>query len=249
MSLGADAMAAAALGGSAESAALPVFGYAAAPGLLGAPALRARNGLLISASAVAPSPLGAAGVLGINDFTALLDPERPDRYVMDLIGPGGTVRAPISSWQATIQDGRANFVQCVVPAATPYMSAINAATSVVVSRRSQTRAGEWIEYEMARAPVQTTSYARGPYRGTATISGYTAAVELSEAEPPARYDRALPGVRSISVGGGGVRARCAIDWLLRPGHRASADGETFVVSYINYYVNANDSYCDVGERV
>lgn len=201
---------------------------------------------------LAPGPLAgvrAPWVVVINDFTSLLDPTRADRYVMDLIGPGGAVRVPISSWQATIQSARANFVQCVVPAATPYMSAINASTEFVVLRRSQTRDGEWIEYEMARCPLQTTSYDRGPYRGTATLSGYTAAVELSQDAPPVVYSRALPGVRSISVGDGGVRARCAIDWLLRPGHTASADGETFVVAYINYYVNANDSYCDVGERV
>ena len=201
---------------------------------------------------LAPGPLAgvrAPWVVVINDFTSLLDPTLADRYVMDLIGPGGTVRVPISSWQATIQSARANFVQCVVPAATPYMSAINASTEFVVLRRSQTRDGEWIEHEMARCPLQTTSYDRGPYRATATISGHTAAVTLSEDAPPVVYSRALPGVRSISVGGGGVRARCAIDWLLRPGHTASADGETFVVAYINYYVNANDSYCDVGERV
>lgn len=197
----------------------------------------------------APSPLGAPSILAINDFTGLLDPTLADRYVMDLIGPGGTVRVPISSWQATIQSARANFVQCVVPAATPYMSAINAASEFVVLRRSQTRDGDWVEHEMARAALQTTSYDRGPYRGTATLSGYTAAVALSQDAPPVVYSRALPGVRSISVGDGGVRARCAIDWLLRPGHTASADGETFVVGYINYYVNANDSYCDVGERV
>jgi hypothetical protein len=248
MTIGASALGADAVGAGPAGQEV-IYGLISAPSSLGAPAILARNGALIEGLISAPSPLGTVRMVAINDFTDLLDPHQPDRYVMDLLVDGARVRAPISSWQATIQDGRANFVQCVVPAATPYMSAINAATSVVVSRRSQTRAGEWIEYEMARAPVQTTSYDRGPYRGTATISGYTAAVELSEAEPPARYDRALPGVRSISVGGGGVRARCAIDWLLRPGHRASADGETFVVSYINYYVNANDSYCDVGERV
>ena len=197
----------------------------------------------------APSPLGAPSVVAINDFTGLLDPTLADRYVMDLIGPGGAVRVPISSWQATIQRARANFAQCVVPAATPYMDLINAASEFVVLRRSQTRDGDWVEHEMARTALQTTSYDRGPYRGTATLSGYTAAVALSQDAPPVVYSRALPGVRSISVGGGGVRARCAIDWLLRPGHTASADGETFVVAYINYYVNANDSYCDVGERV
>lgn len=246
MSFGAEPFALAPFGATASGGATQ--GFVSAPSPLGAPSILGQNGAAIDAYFSAPSPLGAPSVVAINDFTGLLDPTLADRYVMDLIGPGGTVRVPISSWQATIQSARANFVQCVVPAATPYMSAINASSEFVVLRRSQTRNGDWVEHEMARTALQTTSYDRGPYRGTATLSGHTAAVALSQDAPPVVYSRALPGVRSISVGGGGVRARCAIDWLLRPGHTASADGETFVVAYINYYVNANDAYAEVGER-
>ena len=90
---------------------------------------------------------------------------------------------------------------------------------------------------------------QGPQRATATISGYTAAAIDTGDTTAATYNRPLPGLRSISVSPSGVRARCAIDWLLRPGHRAIAGAQNFVVAYINYYVNGNDAYCDVGERV
>ena len=248
MTFGASPFGAAPFGDS--GGAEPTTAIILAPSPLGAPAVRVRYGSPVSAHVLAPSPLGgAAHVLAINDFTSLLDAQQPDRYVMDLIVSGAPVRVPISSWQATIQTGRANFLQTVVPAASGWMDAILAADEFVISRRSPTRAGEWVEHEMARVPLEQWSYDQGPQRATATISGYTAAAIDTGDTTAATYNRPLPGLRSISVSPSGVRARCAIDWLLRPGHTASADGETFVVAYINYYVNANDSYCDVGERV
>ena len=65
-------------------------------------------------------------------------------------------------------------------------------------------------------------------------------------DPPAAYDRALTGLRTVSSGSS-LRVRCAVDWLLRPGHRAYVQGVPFVVRYINYYAPAGfDSYMDVG---
>ena len=199
----------------------------------------------------APSPIagiGAARVVAWNDFTGQLG-SAISQYVMDLATPGGIVRVPVSSWQATLQAGLANYVQCVIPAATDYTAAIEAATEFAVSRRAITPGGATVEYEMARAPAQTIRFDRGPQRKTCTLSGYTAAsAPIGTDPPPAVYDRALQGVRSISSGAGGVRVRCAIDWTLRPGHRAFVEGAPFVVSYINYYVTGGDAYADVGER-
>lgn len=221
-----------------------------APSPLGAPSIRMRYGLPASALVRAPSPLGAAPyVLAVNDFTGLLDPYQPDRYAMDLIVDGSPVRVPISSWQATVQIERANFVQAVVPAAAPWVDTILAAQEFSISRRSMTRDGEWVEHEMARAALEQWSLDQGPQRSTATISGYTAAAINTGDTTAAAYNRTLPGLRSLSISPAGVRARCAIDWLLRPGHRAVAGEQSFVVSFINYYANANDSYADVGERV
>jgi hypothetical protein len=127
-----------------------------------------------------------------------------------------------------------------------WASAINAATEFVISRRAVLPSGMALEQEMARAPAEQAQFDRGPLRHTCTLSGYSTAF-AANANPPAIYDRALTGLRSISSGANNYRARCAVDWLLRPGHRAFVDGVPFIVSYINYYAPSGfDSYMDVG---
>lgn len=197
-----------------------------------------------------PSPLLVPGpsFVAWHDFTGLIG-DVISQYVMDLDTPGGPVRVPVSSWQATLQDGMANYVQCVIPAASPFVTALEAATAFTVRRRAVAPSGVAVEYPMATAPAQIVRFDRGPQRNTCTLSGYTAAAApIGTDPPPALYDRELVGVRSISSGAGGVRVRCAIDWTLRPGHRAFVEGAPFVVSYINYYVTGGDAYADVGER-
>lgn len=166
---------------------------------------------------------------------------------MDLVTPGGLVRVPISSWQATLQTDVQSYVQCVVPAATDWVPDIEVATEFVISRIGTLLDGSTIEYEMARAPAQTVSLDGGAYNYTATISGYTAALTAVE-NPPASLDRTLTGVRTISRNSGNTRVRCDIDWLLRPGQRAYLDAEPIIVSYVNYYVPGFDQYMDVGDR-
>ncbi len=203
----------------------------------------------VSARIAVASPLGAGAVTAVHDFTGLLG-DVISHYVMDLDTPGGAVRVPISSWQATLQAGLSNYVQCVIPAATPHVEALSSATAFAVRRRAVRSGGQAVEYTMATAPAQTLRFDRGPQRNTCTLSGYTpASAPIGTDPPPALYDRELRGVRAISSGAGGIRARCAIDWTLRPGHRAFVEGLPFVVSYINYYVNGTDAYADVGERV
>jgi len=231
------------LGAPALLARQPVFGYAAAPSMLGAPALLARQPVF--GYAAAPSPLGAPAALAYHDFTGQLG-DAVSLYVMDLITPTGTVRVPISSWQATLQTGASNYVQCVVPACAPWVETINAATEFVVSRRAVLTSGQALEYEMARAPTEQRSFAQGPQRYTCTLAGYSTAFAAS-LDPPAAFDRTLTGVRSVSSGTA-LRVRAEIDWLLRPGQRAFAQGVGFVVGYINYYAPSGDAYMDVGEQ-
>lgn len=78
-----------------------------------------------------------------------------------------------------------------------------------------------------------------------TLSGYPAGA--SAPTIPATYE--LAGVRYIEENSTGTySARCAIDWLLRPGDTVSVDEITFTADYINYYANDRDSYMDVGSR-
>lgn len=226
-------------------AAALVAAHTATPGPLGIPTALAS--MPLAGWAAAPSPLGAATATAYHDFTGQLG-DLITRYTMDLITPTGTVRVPVSSWQATLQTGSSNYVQCVIPACTVWVGAILAATEFVISRRATLPNGAAIEMEMARAPADQAQFDQGPQRHTCTLSGYSDAF-AEDLDPPATYDRTLAGVRSISTGEGNLRVRCAIDWLLRPGHRAYVNGTPFVVGYINYYAPSGfDAYMDAGSR-
>lgn len=220
----------------------------AVPGPLGAEQVLATFASFATAAIVsAPSPLGAVAVLGYHDFSAAVSP-LGGLSLLDLVTPGGLVRVPISSWQATLQTTDANYVQCVIPACTPWVDALNAATEFVIYRRATLYEGGTIDYEMVRAPAEQLRFDRGPERHTCTLSGYSPGF-AEDLDPPATYDRALAGVRSISRGANDLRVRCAVDWLLRPGHRAYVEGAPFVVGYINYYAPTGfDAYMDIGSR-
>jgi hypothetical protein len=194
----------------------------------------------------ATSPLGAASMLAHSDFAGGISDLDVDSYVMDLTTPGGVVRVPMSSWQATLQSGRSNYLQCVVSAAQEWADDIADAT-VFTIYRSVTLEGQALEHEMGHAPV-TYQIDQGPSRYTATISGYTDGYPVVD-DPEPLFDRTLFSIRSITTTASGYRVRCAVDWLLRPGQRAFIDdSRSFVVAYINYYVAQGDAYMDVGER-
>lgn len=224
--------------------AMPVVStYARAPTPLGAPAALAK--IVNVVRAATPTMLGTPAALATHDFTGALG-DSITRYVMDLMTPTGTVRVPISSWQATLQSGSSSYVQCVVPACLAWVAAINAATEFVIYRRADVPGTALtIEYEMARSATEQAQYNQGPRRYTCTLSGYPDAY-ASNINPFKAWDRQLAGVRFISSGSG-LRVRCAIDWLLRPGDWAYVGAVPFVVRYINYYALESDGYMDVGE--
>lgn len=215
------------------------------PGILGDVAFVALKGRVWQAAI--DSPLGAVTALAFTDYTSVIPAGATIRYTMDLETPDGTVRVPISSWQATLQTENQSYVGCVVPACTEWLPDIEAATEFAINR-SVTVDGAEISQEMARAPLQTLQVDQGPARKTASLSGYSDAF-TEDSDPAAIYDRSLEGIRSVSSYASGSRVRCAIDWLLRPGQRALYQETSMVVSYVNFYVNATDSYMDVGERL
>jgi hypothetical protein len=217
----------------------------AAPGPLGPAQILAT--FPVVASIAAAGPLGAPRLLAWHDFTTSLTGLESTRYVMDLITPGGVVRVPISSWQATLQTDASSYVQCVVPAAQDYSAHILAATEFVITRQATLPGGQVVSYEMARSPVQSISPSQGPTNYTIVLSGYPDALTANE-DPPIEQDRTLVGVRSAAGLSGSMRVRCSIDWLLRPGMRAYQGSAPILVDYINYYVNDRDQYMDVGER-
>lgn len=183
--------------------------------------------------------------LAVHDFSAVVG--TVSLYVLDVIDVDDVAtRVPISSWQATQQVGRSNYLQVVIPAATLWVDAINAAVSFTVYRRAVLDDGFVFEYAMASSVVTEARFDTGPYRSTCTISGYEAGI-VDPGTPSTVFDRTLTGIRSTSSGSSGLRVRCAIDWLLRPGQRAYVEGSPIIVRYMNLYATGTDAYMDVGE--
>lgn len=214
-------------------------------GLPLAPAAAAR--VSIGALAADTGPLGAPAAFGFTDFTARLASDTPTRYRGYLVTPGGTVEVPISSWQATLQTGSMCYAQCVVPAIHDLLPVLEAATDFFVTKLGVLIDGTPVQTEIVRCPIGAKRYDRGVTNYSASLTGYFSA--YSEiADPDARYDRTLTGIRTTSVYDSGLRVRCNIDWLLRPSQRAWFMGAPMVVGFMNLYGMADDSYMDVGER-
>ena len=198
------------------------------------------------ASVAVPSMLdGAVSAVAWHDYTTAINPGDKELYVMDLTTPGGEVRVPIKSWQATLQLDTANYVQCVIPAVEDWITEIESATNFTIYRIVEI-GSVTIEQLMATADTELFNTNKGPVNYTGVLSGYTSSAFAEDAHEA--YERTLEGIRSISTGPGGTRVRCRIDTLLRPGYTAIADGSPFVTSYINYYALSSGAYMDVGER-
>lgn len=193
-----------------------------------------------------PSPIGHARVLAQIDLSPALG-DAVTYYAMELVGGNTPVRVPISSWQATLQLGRMNYVQCVVPAAAEYVEAIGTRSEFVIYRGARLPSGLPVETEMARAPIQAATLQQGPFRMTCLLSGYSPGFASEDGE--AVTERVMTGMLAVSVdAGGNRRVRADIDWVLRPGMRAVVGDQSFVAAYINYYVSSSQAYMDVGER-
>ena len=195
-----------------------------------------------------PSPIAApcGAAEPFVDWAADLDPITSRIYYALELDDGvlDAIRPPISSWQATVQTGRASYAQAVIPAATQWIDAVTARAGgeFIVYRGVRYQNGDTQEAELARAPLNDVRVDRGPTNVTMTISGYA-----TLAASGTLLNRTLKNVRSESISGG-FRVRADLDFFLRPGHQATSRGTVFTVSYINYYVTGGDEYMDVGER-
>lgn len=219
-----------------------------AEGPLGAPELLGRVHAAAFISVEGPLLYAVSpAVLGWHDFSGAINGAGVARYYMDLITPGGDVRVPISSWQATLQTDSAQYVQCVVPACAEWVDDITDATAFRLSRLLTLSSGATLEYQIAQAPLDTVQFAQGSTNHSATLSGYIDAAPVLTW--PDGTERTLTGVQSIYTYSSGLRVRCAIDWLLQPGQSAQVGETVFTASYINYIVSGNEAYMDVGERL
>lgn len=229
---------------SARATVQPVA-FAADGGSARAPAML---GWHLFAMAHVDAPMAPQSAYAAHDFRPLVN-TYPIRYTMELSTPGGTVVVPISSWQATLQTDSQCYAGCVIPNCAAWLDEIQAASEFTVYRHCTTRANEPLKHQMVRAPVQAYQIDQGTTNYTCSLQGYFDAY-ASEPDPAPRYDATLAGLRSVSTYGSGLRVRSAIDWLLQPAQRAyyGDAGASLVVSFINYYANGSDEYCDVGSR-
>jgi hypothetical protein len=206
-----------------------------------------------SVDIAAPSPLGGARPLVLNDFGQLItDPV--ERYTLTVTAdPESSVdeplHLPISSWQATLQTERANFLQVVIPNAAPYMFDLSTriGSQEFIVFRETTIGGINVRSEMARASLDTVQLQEGATTGTATLRGYT---EAFAGSPDELRTIVLTGVRTRTQDLlATARVRCDIDWFLRPGQEVTDATIIFTADYINYFVpSEGDSYMDVGTR-
>jgi hypothetical protein len=201
---------------------------------------------MINGGPIASTPLAAPYGEPFVDWSLDIDPITARTYYALEIDDGvlDAIRIPISSWQATVQTGRASYTQAVIPGALQWVGAVSdrADGEIIIYRGVRYSNGDTQEVELARAPLQISTLDEGPINQTMRVSGYSTITP-----PSGALTRTLRNIRSRSTTSG-LRVRCDIDWFLRPGHTADAGGSLFTVSYINYYANTSDEYMDVGER-
>ena len=196
---------------------------------------------------ILPGPEGVLRGSLFNDFSGIIPVEARIYYACELVAEGlPPLRVAISSWQATSQIEQASFAQIVIPGVLDLLSDIQAYADsdgeFIVYRGAQLPGSDAkAESPLIRSPMQTLRFQRGPANATLTISGYTVLPT-----PDVVTTRILQNIRSQTLEPR-QRIRCDIDWFLAPGFTASALGDSFVVGWINYYANAQDSYMDVGE--
>lgn len=186
---------------------------------------------------------------GFQDWASIISPiQLQEIYTLTVTGGADSlddIVIPISSWQATSRASpRQSYVQAVVPAARQYLEALEARVNgdLVISQGFKFDDGSVKTEEIVRARFDTSRYDEGAARFTVTLSGYSPGAELQTGY------RMLQGVRSVSLTSGKYRVRCKADLFLRPGMIANTGGVSFPVSYINYYANGTDRFCEVSDE-
>lgn len=200
--------------------------------------------------ALAPFVCSTPTLAGIHDFTTQIPEGSVVRHFCDFSGGATTLRLPISSWSATIQQTLKQYLQVAIPNVGAWVEELAERRSLGaefwVLRAVTLPDGRHIEQELARAPMSTLRFDQGPLRFTGSVSGYADPVE--SAVFPEGYTRTLRGVSLLSLTDATVRVRSAIDWLLRPGHTVIAAGYEFGAAYIIFTVTESQDYMDVGSR-
>jgi hypothetical protein len=157
------------------------------------------------------------------------------------------ILATVSSMARTTEDVRATYATLTAPAASSHeLQSLHAETTLIYSGSQSGRAGiaERIENGYSRMHWGYHNLQQAGTEMMQVFENFTGGIYV----PDTDQVRTLQKIRSVNASPG-LRARCEIDWRLRPGMTAIMNGVAITAAYINYYVNASDSYMDVGERV
>ena len=181
------------------------------------------------------------------DWTRNVDPRLLQAaYLLSVRADGlPTMEVPISSWQATANEGeRASFVQAVIPAAADWIAALGERINgrLVIRMGYRFEDGSERFEDLIESSFTDFRYDRGPRNATATLSGYAYLGQTSTGT------RALRDVQQVSQQGGKYRVTCALDLSIRPGMTVQFGAASFPASFINYYVNRTGAFCQIGER-
>ncbi|MBE0403059.1 hypothetical protein [Halomonas citrativorans] len=230
------------LNSGALGAALPPAG-----GIECIPIVKRLPGSAINSSPLGSWALNASGgtlVIGCDDGPQgeLFDPlERVEVYLLQI----GELRAPMSSFQATMRLTGKSFLQAIVPAGDAVLPALEYGAPMQVQLGYYyPSVDEFSDLEtIAQAPLQQIRSDEGATRYTLTLSGYGV---LPKADP---RQRELRDIQTRSINQGVRRIRCSVDMLLRPGSYAiDGDGATIEVGQVQYFVNASSAAMEVYEN-
>lgn len=210
------------------------------------PIIKRLPGSVLNSAPLGSWALNSSGgtiVIGCDDGPqgALFDPlERVEVYLLVI----GELSVPMSSFQATMRRTGKSFLQAIVPAGDRLLPTLEYGALMQVQLGYYYPSVD--EYDgletIALAPLEQIRSDEGPTRFTLTLSGYG---DFPQAEP---RERILQGVQSRSINQGVRRVRCNVDLLLRPDNYAvDANGESFHVGQIQYFVNATSAAMEVIE--
>ena len=180
---------------------------------------------------------------------------------------GELVEIPITNWQATIQNDRQSYAQITLPDTDETSEIISKNYYYIYQRVSdEDVTTDILLFSFQRQNI--TSY-RGPTRRTVIVSGYFdySGRRFRATDPPFNTDTDST-VQTVTVQDGKYRVRMNIDYRIRPSRTISytyRSGRTYTyttgtiidlsytsasfrVDYINYYVNNQGAFMEVGSR-
>lgn len=197
-----------------------------------------------------------SNAFAINDYySPVADSVSYWKLEADTTGSGTYVELPCQYFKATawsyrssLPFGGTNYIECLVPSATAYLSTINDAQSFrikVFYQSGTTQEHVWFNFSSYLAPPipLTKEFLNASNQDACVIKG--AFRNIEPIEEILSFSRALSGIRQNSVTADGRRVVCNLDPILLPSMTVTDGTNTFPALTVSYYVSATDQYMEV----